>query len=327
VALAVLGGTITMTAPGHGQAVQPSLDAARLLQAVPGLDKIAHLSLETLFIKPGASLSLPDMLLVHGWARGAVEQGAAGVVVVQGTDTLEESAYLLDLLWDREEPVVFTGAMRSPEQRAPDGPANIYAAIQAAGSPAMRGLGVTVVMDEHVHAARRVRKTDSMSLGAFSSGTFGSLGRFHEGALTLGNRLSRCRPLPPPGAARIVVPLLTAALGDEGEVIRLLADAESIGGLVIAGFGVGHVSAGAADAIAAAAMLMPVVLCTRTGAGPVLHATYGFRGSEQDLIGRGAIPGGWLDARKARVLLLLLLAAGAEDGDIRTAFAEHAACP
>jgi L-asparaginase len=327
VSVATLGGTITMTSPSPGAGAVPTQSAQELLAATPALAGLADLTVETLSTKPGASLRFGELLGVLDWGEQRVRQGADGIVVVQGTDTIEESAYLLDLLWPHEEPLVLTGAMRTPDQASPDGSANLTAAIVAASDKACRGLGAVVVINDEIHAARRVRKQDSIGLGAFSSGVFGPLGRLHENRVTIANHIQRAPILRSPAHLDVAVTLLEATLGDQGDVIRMLARSSTVDGLVIAGLGAGHVSDSAAEAVTAAAAVMPVVLCSRTGGGPVLEATYGFPGSESDLIERKAIPAGWLDARKSRILLSLLLATGHRGDEIRKVFAVHGAAP
>jgi L-asparaginase len=316
---------MTATSPGAG--VVPMQSARELLAATPGLAALADLTVETLYTKPGACLRFGDLLAVLDWGQRCVERGAEAIVVVQGTDTLEESAYLLDLLWAHEEPLVLTGAMRSPGQVSPDGSANLTAAVVVACADACRGLGAVVVINDEVHAARRVRKQDSIGLAAFSSGLFGALGRLHENRVTIANRIQRAPTLRPPARTDVGVTLLEATFGDQGDLIAMLAQSSAVGGLVIAGFGAGHLSDSAAEAVTAAAALMPVVLCSRTGHGPVLETTYGFPGSESDLIERKAIPAGWLDARKSRILLSLLLATGHSRDEICKAFAVHGGAP
>jgi L-asparaginase len=317
VAVASLGGTITMTPASGGGAVTPSLQAADLVAAVPGLDGIAELTVATLRTEPGAWLTPPDVVAVGEWARGQVVDGADGVVVVQGTDTIEETAYLLDLYWDRPEPLVVSGAMRAPSAAGADGPANLLAATVVAASADARDRGALVVLNDEVHAAARVRKTDTVALHTFASGPFGSVGRVHERTVTFAGGPTRWPALPLPVAGRTPrVALLETHLGDRGDLLRLVAD-DGYEGVVLAGFGAGHVSAAMAEVVSDVVRRCPVVLASRTGAGPVLTGTYGFVGSEQDLLARGVLPAGWLDPRKARLLLWALLAAGADREAVR----------
>ncbi|MGY1602920.1 asparaginase [Geodermatophilus sp. SYSU D00815] len=324
VAVASLGGTITMTPGSGGSGVVPSLSAEDLVRAVPGLDGVADLAATTLRTQPGAWLTALDVVAVAEWAR---DQRADGVVVVQGTDTIEETAYLLDLLWDRPEPLVVTGAMRPAGAAGADGPGNLLAAAVVAAAPAARGRGALVVLADDVHAAALVRKTDAIAPHAFGSPSFGPVGRVHEGTVTFAAPAARWPALPGPRTgADPRVALLETHLGDRGELLRLVAEAGH-DGVVLAGFGAGHVSAALADVVEEAAATRPVVLAGRTGAGPVLHRTYGFAGSEQDLLARGAVPAGWLDARKARLLLWALLAGGAGPDEVRRTVRARGAAP
>jgi L-asparaginase len=328
VAVASLGGTITMTPASAGAAVTPTLQAADLVGAVPGLDDVAELTAVTLRTVPGAWLTPPDVVAVGEWARGEVtDRGADGVVVVQGTDTIEETAYLLGLHWDRPQPLVVTGAMRAPTAAGADGPANLLAAAVVAADPGARERGALVVLNDDVHAAARVRKTDSVAMHAFSSGSFGPVGRVHERRVTFAGPPHRwpALPAPWPGSDPRVA-LLETHLGDRGDLLRLVDDA-GYDGIVLAGFGAGHVSAALAEAVGDVAARCPVVLATRTGGGPVLSGTYGFVGSEQDLLARGVVPAGWLDARKARLLLWALLAGGLDAGEVRATVIARGAAP
>jgi L-asparaginase len=325
VSLATLGGTVTMTPVEPGAGVVPTVGADDLLSSVPGLDDLADLRAETLFKKPGASLTIEDVLAVLAWAEAQVSRGVDGVVIVQGTDTLEEVAYLLDLLWTHEEPLVLTGAMRAPHQLSADGAANLTAAVIVAASPSCHGLGVTVAIDDEIHAARRVAKRDTCALAAFSSGPFGPLGRLHEGRISLANQVVKAPAVAPPARTDPLVVLLESTLGDCAGAAELVLGSPAVSGVVLAGFGAGHVAADIADLVARSAV--PVVAASRTGSGPVFEATYGFPGSERDLIAKGAIPSGWLQARKARLLLMLLLGNDLPDAHIRTMFAAHGALP
>ena len=305
VAVGALGGTIAMTSASGG-AVVPTLTADALAGAVPALAEIAHIRAETLAMLPSGSLDEPTVLDALRWARVAVDDGAAGVVLTQGTDTLEESAYLLDLFWDRPEPLVVTGAMRAPQSPGADGPANLLAAVRTAVAAASRHRGVLVAFDDEVHQARWVAKTDSMSTGAFRSPVFGPIGRCVEGEVVYGVPAGRLAPLvlhergEAGGDPR--VPLVATYLGDDGHVLDALA-VDRIDGVVVAGFGAGHVSAPMAEAVGRMARSVPVVFASRTGSGPTGRAMYGYPGSEVDLVARGAVGAGWLPPVKARLLL------------------------
>src|SRR5689334_2194951 len=139
-------------APGGG--VAPALSAQELLAALPGLEGVAA-GLRTVDFrrKPGASLSYGDLFELAAAVNGALEGGCQGVVVIQGTDTIEEVAYVLDLLLDTDAPVVVTGAMRNPTMAGADGPANILAAIRVAITAGARGLGCLVVVGDQIQAA------------------------------------------------------------------------------------------------------------------------------------------------------------------------------
>jgi len=309
IGVVALGGTIAMRQGPDG--AQPALEAEdllRVLESGPGAGRV-ELRATTIASVPGAHLRTADVeVLVSRLERLVIEEGLSGAVVTQGTDTIEETGFLLDLLWRRPEPVVVTGAMRHPDLPGADGSANLAAAVVAAGSPETRGLGVLVVLNDLVHAARFVTKVNTHRPDAFQSYP-GALGWVIEDRLDL-LLVPRGRPRvprPSPGAVAQVV-LLEHTLGDDG---RLVAAARSAGidGLVYEGSGAGHVSPGVAHELALAAETIPVVLTSRTGSGPVLRQTYGFVGSEVDLGRRGLLHGGWLPGRKVRLLLETLLRA------------------
>ncbi|CRK58039.1 L-asparaginase [Alloactinosynnema sp. L-07] len=319
VAIIAMGGTIAM-APSSAGGVVPALGADDLIAAVPGLAELdVELTARTLRSLPSPSIGFDDLVALSHAVRAEIEAGATGIVVTHGTDTIEETALFLDLTVDSPAPVVVTGAMRAPASAGADGPANLYAAIRVALSPAARGLGCLVVMSDEVHGARFVRKSHTSSTGAFVSPGFGPLGLIVEGEPRLRGTPRVTLTLPAgDGIAGLRVGLITIALGDDGELLRRSGDA--FDGIVIAGLGAGHVPAGMVPLVAEFAERMPVVLASRTGSGSVLRQTYGYPGSERDLLDRGLIHAGFLDPAKARILLQLLLADGADRDRIAATF-------
>ena len=357
VVLFTLGGTIAMAgaggrgdvggvdpdggggagADGGARGVVARLTGAELTASVAGLGATGvELDVRDAQAVPSANLTFGQVVSVVQAASRAVAEGARGVVVTQGTDTLEETSFLADLVWPHEEPLVFTGAMRNPTLAGADGPANLLASVLTAASDEARGLGALVVFNDEIHAPRWVRKGHSTSTATFVSPNAGPIGQVVEGRVRV---LAR-----PPRRDRVLlegvlagvgegeeatvsrfdesrVALYTVSLDDDGLLLNGIADTHA--GLVIAGYGVGHVPSALAPVLGSLAERIPVVLASRTGAGSVLRHTYGAIGSEVDLQRRGLINAGLLDPYKARVLLRLLLAAGAGREEIAKAFDLH----
>ncbi len=315
-----LGGTIAMTQSGNG-GVTPTLSARDLIDAVPGLgDTSIDVHPWSFRNRPGSSLTSEDVLELAEMLTEHFADGIAGAVITQGTDTIEETAYLLDLLHTGAQPIVVTGAMRNPTLAGADGPANLLAAVTVAASRQARRLGCLVVLADEIHAAARVRKRHSMSTAAFVSPTGGPLGYLAEGQPRILNRPGHRvaftrqlikRPLPRVG-------IHTATLGDDGALLPILA--RELDGLVIAGFGVGHVPDIWVTHLEDATSRIPVVLASRTGAGFTATSTYGFPGSERDLLSRGLNSAGILDPYKARLLLQLTLASTTSHAEALAAF-------
>lgn len=308
-----LGGTISMT--GHADGVVSRLGAEELLASVPGLGALGRVEGIDFRRVPSADLAPADVAEL-----AVAAEGADGVVVVQGTDTIDETAFLLDLLWPSNAPLVVTGAMRNPTQPSADGPANLLAALTVAASPAFRGQGALVVLDDEVHAARFVAKAHTTSAGAFASPEAGPLGRVSEGRVLRFTSVPRLPALPAPPRWDLRIPIYLAALGDDAAwLAELAAD-----GLVVAGFGGGHVPSRLADLLGGLGQRMPVVLASRTGAGPVLTRTYGAPGAEIALLARGLIAAGLLAPPKARLLLSVCVANGWDRAKTAAAFACYA---
>ena len=240
--------------------------------------------------------------------------------MIQGTDTIEESAFILDLLVGGDRPVVVTGAMRGADAPGADGPANLLAALQVLASPAAHGLGTLVVLNDEIHAARFVQKAHTALPSAFASPLAGPIGLVAEGRPRFFTRVVRKPVLARRRWSAGAGGLVKVAMGDDGRIFAALPGL-GFAGVVVEGMGAGHVPAEVAPILGELAAKLPVVLAARPATGPMFTATYGYPGSEMDLIARGLVPAGYLSALKARLLLGLSLRSGAVARHRRAAFA------
>jgi L-asparaginase len=289
------GGTIATGASGlaeHG--------VAALLAHV---DAPAGLEVTGEDVGPRASASW-DVPFLHALrARVLAAMGSAdAVVVTQGTDTLEETAYLFDRWQEWPKPLVFTGAMRNPSLPSPDGPGNLALALLAATSPDLAEAGVLVALADEVHQATWVEKGWSQRVFAFTSPAAGPLAQHAEGSLRV-----LWRPLPhrhfPSADLGQRVALLRTFLGMGPEDVP----EGPLAGLVVEGMGAGHVPERilpALDRLLAAGTV--VVSVPRPAVGTAARKTYAFPGSERDLLARGVLMGTGPGV-KARIRLWLAL--------------------
>jgi L-asparaginase len=302
------GGTIGM---------RPDPATGKLVPAMSGEELV-----DTLGWRDGPPLELDDFARVpsfdmHGDLALALadrvrdhcrRDDVGGIVVTHGTDTMEESVYLLDRLLDSDKPVVLTGAQRAADEPDSDGPRNLGNAIRVALAPETRGRGALIVFDGEVHAAREARKVHTSALRAFASPGYGPLGHVDGTRVLFRRRPERSRPLPRPSAALPRVDLIRLYAGADDILLRASLDARSRA-IVLEGTGRGNANERVLPGIEAAVQAgVPVVVCSRCVAGRV-EPVYG-RGGGKDLAEAGAVFAGDLAGPKARVLLQLVLAAG-----------------
>ncbi len=296
------------------------MSAEVIARSAPAIDEVADLRTGQFMQRPSPSITFADLLRLRDEIALRIADGAAGIVVTQGTDTIEETAFALDLLTVGSAPIVVTGAMRGPALPGADGPANLLAAVQVAASAVARGVGVLVVFNDEIHAARFVSKAHTSKPSAFQSRHTGPIGWLSEGHPVVVSRpVGRFCLDVPSGADVPPVALVRVGLHDDGRILPAFA-AHGFRGAVIEGFGGGHVTPSMVPRIARLATEMPVVLASRTGSGELLRNTYRYRGSEIELLSVGAIPAGMLDGLKARVLLSLCLAADPVGDNVASAF-------
>ncbi|WP_168582143.1 asparaginase [Gephyromycinifex aptenodytis] len=319
------GGTIagsTAAALGHHYTAGV-LSIEELLASAPGLADIAQLRCQQLFSLDSVELDLPRQLqLARRVAQIAADPDVDGVVITHGTDTMEESAYLLHLLVGTDKPVVLTGAMRPADAPGADGPANILDAVTVAASPAAHGLGTLVVFGGAVHSGREVSKRISSRLDAFDS-FHGPLGDVSEQGLLLYGRPARrfgadsafeLASLP---ESLPSVELLLSHPDMPASICRAILDSGAAG-IVHAGPGGGNVATPVARMLDEARERgVVVVRSSRVGAGVVAR-----NGAVSDTE-HGWVAAGDLNPFKARVLLALALTQTSDVATIQRLFDTH----
>lgn len=338
-----LGGTISSTHSAQDDGSTPTFGAAELLAGVTVPSNIA-VTAQSLRLKPSPSLNFSDLWEVNSIiAKIAATGEADGVVITQGTDTIEETAFWLQLMDAAAViPVVVTGAMRDADAASADGAANIRNALLVAVTAESAGRGVLVSFDDEIHSGLHVQKTSTFQTSAFSSAPAGAVGVIAEdtvryfqiapGALASLSKVSEASATEATAnaAAGVVhneqgehAPRVAVLMAHPDEDFAIASQLESAGyqGLVIAGMGAGHVSEHAMANLAAVASTLPVVISSRVPFGPTFTSTYGYAGSEIDLQSIGCIAAGWLSPVKSRVLLAALIAGNADQGSIAAAFA------
>jgi L-asparaginase len=304
------GGTIAMLPDPRTGAAVPSLGGAEVLARLP-TPIAADVEVIDWGLVPASHLRFAQLLDIAALiARSAARPDVDGIVVVQGTDVLEETAFAWDLLHAGETPVVVVGAMRNAADVDYDGPRNLADAITVAAHPLMRGQGVVVSMAGLVLPADDAAKTDSLALDTFQAPNDGPLAQTSDGRLrVLRARGPRRRIVPSPSAAADGVALLTAVVATDGSLLRA-AMAGGAPGIVVEATGAGNTDPDLLDAAREAIDVgVPVVLTSRCGSGGVAPA-YGFRGGGRTWLDAGAILAGTLSGPKARVALALGLGAG-----------------
>jgi len=301
------GGTIS-TRDVDGSGARPVLRGQDLLQQIPDLGAVAEVEVAELAFVPGAFMTLATMRQMSERARQILSQPqVAGLVVTHGTDTLEESAYLLYLTVDTDKPVVFTGAMRNSSQIGFDGYRNLYDAIRVAVSESARGLGTLVVLNEEIHSARWVTKTNGQKEDTYESPATGPVGVVYGDGPHVFTRPLPHPVLPPRLEPR--VDLIRLCVDGDDKFIRCAAEAGTRG-LVLEVFGGGRINPPLLPALdRALAGGMMIVATTRCITGNMWDM-YGYEGAFRDLQRRGVIFAHDLPGHKARLKLMLALGNG-----------------
>ncbi len=312
IAAVFTGGTIAVSASKVSKVV-PALSGREILERVPEISEYLsslQIHVHDFSTLPGPHISPEMMLTLAGFIR-EIKEHAEGIVVTHGTDSMEETAYFLDLVLGDTMPIVFTGSMHTSTDAAWDGGRNLVDAFAVAASSAFRNVGTVVVMNGSIHAASEVTKTHTMMVDTFRSPDFGALGTVNTLELDAPRRIREPHHRTSIAITEDVelpyVELLKTYSGME-DTLFIAALKAGAKGIVIEAMGQGNVPPGVVNGIARAReMKIPVVITSRCQAGPV-RPYYAYEGAGRDLEKLGCIFAPYLTGPKARIKLMLAMA-------------------
>jgi L-asparaginase len=308
------GGTIASRPESGGVRASDGPEAVLEGLAIAGV----RLEATELLRTGGFQMSDAELRHVAGAAAAASAEADCGVVVTHGTDTMEESAFLTQLVHAGPAPIVFCGAQRNAAEADRDGPRNLADAVRLAAEPAARGLGVTICMAGRAWPARHAAKGHTLALDAFGAPDAGALATVDEGVVRVLARPAAPSLLPAGLLDRPLprVDLVPVYAGADGTLVEAAVRAGARG-LVVMGFGTGNVPpALAAALVEALAAGVAVLVATRCAAGPTVPL-YGGPGGAAELERAGALFGGTLRAPHARLLLASALACAGAPEEVR----------
>lgn len=319
IAIIFNGGTISMKIDEKIKAAVPSLSAEEIMSMIPGVEEYAEIEAYTFSSMPSPHMTLETMLKLSKFTTELVErEDIDGVVITHGTDTLEETAYLLDLTVRTKKPVVVTGAMRSGSELGYDGPFNLATSICTAISDEAVGRGVLVCFNGELNSASEVTKANSMDLNAFRTPNFGPIGIVDNDNVIF-YRDANYSEKYDVSEIKKQVALIKCVVDMDSSYIDYLIE-KGCGGIVIEALGRGNVPPKMVDGIKKATELnIPVVVVSRCFEGRVFES-YGYEGGGKQLKDLGVIFGDTLPGQKARIKLILAINSGMNIHEIARAF-------
>jgi len=321
IALVFTGGTISMRHDAALGGAVPALSAQEILAATRGIEAVADVFVDEWGAFPGPHMTLERMWLLRARIRELVARDDVdGVVVTHGTDTLEESAYLVARSVDAAKPVVFTGAMRNASDLGWDGPANLMDAVRVASHADSRGYGAMAVLGGRVYAGLDVTKAHTHLPDAFESPGLGPVGVVDDDNVIFRRALPPLPQLLEPLSLGLPVDIVTAYAGADARLIDAVR--ASARGLVVAAMGRGNVPPVMVGGIERwIADGKPVVIASRAQRGRVGH-TYGYPGGGRRLHDLGALFAGARRPQQARIDVALGLGLGMDTTALRAVFDE-----
>ena len=319
IAIIFNGGTISMKIDEKIKAAVPSLSAEEIMSMIPGVEEYAEIEAYTFSGMPSPHMTLETMLKLSEFTTELVErEDIDGVVITHGTDTLEETAYLLDLTVKTKKPVVVTGAMRSGSELGYDGPFNLATSICTAISDEAVGRGVLVCFNGELNSASEVTKANSMALNAFRTPNFGPIGIVDNDNVIF-YRDANYSEKYDVSEIKKQVALIKCVVDMDSSYIDYLIE-KGCGGIVIEALGRGNVPPKMVDGIKKATELnIPVVVVSRCFEGRVFES-YGYEGGGKQLKDLGVIFGDTLPGQKARIKLILAINSGMNIHEVARAF-------
>ncbi len=319
IAIVFTGGTISMKVDPRLAAAVPALSSEEIMSMVTNIDKMADLEIINFAELPGPHMTPQKIMELSNLVKELVaREDIFGVVVTHGTDSLEETAFLLDLNGIVEKPIIMVAAMRNGSELGFDGPSNIAAAIATAASDNTMGKGCLVVLNNEVNAASEVTKSHTLSLNTFKSMEFGPLGVVDNNKVIFYRDMTRHEYIDVNSIEESVY-LIKSVVGLDSGIIKYTID-QGAKGLVIEGMGRGNIPPTMLEGVDyALAHDVKIVLVSRCPMGRVLDS-YGYEGAGKDLRNRGIILGGNLNGQKARIKLMLALAKTDDYDTIKSIF-------
>lgn len=315
------GGTISMTVDEKVGAAIPTLSGEQILSMVSNIDKMADIEVNNFAEIPGPHMTIQKLLELKRLIQTKLEdETITGVIVTHGTDTLEETAYFLDLAIHHSKPVIVVGAMRNSSELGYDGSSNLAAAVCTAISPKARNKGVLVVLNNEVNAAAEVAKTNTLSLDTFQS-PYGPLGIIDTNDFIVYRDIAYRQYIETDQVERRV-DLIKTVVDMDDRMIRCCVDSGAVG-IVIEAMGRGNVSPKVMEGIRYAIQRgVIVVVVSRCYSGRV-YVSYGYAGGGKELADMGVIMGGGMRGPKARLKLMLALSKTHDKEKIKALFEEQ----
>jgi L-asparaginase len=313
------GGTFSMMIDPETGGVIPRFSGEELIKKIPEASLLANIDTFDFGKYPGPHMTPELMLELSKTVNQKIELNKYdGIIITHGTDTLEETAYLLDLTIKTSIPIVVTGSMKNSYEPDWDGPKNIIDSLQVCLNSNSKNIGVLVCLNSDINAASEVTKIFSDRPGTFHSLDFGALG-FVQGENVVYNRFPRCLETLNTEHINTNVDLITVYAGMDEKFFKFSADS-NVEGIIVEALGVGNVPPAAFEGIKyASEKNIPIVLVTRCPAGET-ESVYSYPGAGVHLRKLGVIFTDFLNGQKARIKLMLALGKSNNIDDLRRIF-------